>query len=193
MTVREELLPVNPFSRPGHKRTDDFAVVLHWTGAAGQENDLTRRYFELLAKQEESDERPNRYASAHYIIGIDGEILRVIPEDEVAYHVGAAEYTVVAKRRFPEYTTNRAGGTPNWCSIGIELCHPTSSGEFTRETVEAARILCFDILNRIYLGPYSLMRHYDITGKRCPKRWIEDAEQWERFVQHIEEMRKIRR
>jgi len=194
MVVTERLLPVNPFSRPGTSRVDDLAVVMHWTAAPGQEADVTARYFELLAQQDARDDRPDRYASAHYIVGIDGQVLRVIPEHEVAYHVGANDYTVIAQRRFPGYTSNGRMGTPNWCTIGIELCHPDASGRFTDVTVAVAQELVLDILDRCYLGPrYSLMRHYDITGKRCPRWWVEHGIEWDEFVRSVEEARRKQR
>ena len=78
MIIKEKLLPVNPFSRPGHRRPDTLGIVYHWVGAAGQENDATARYFELLSNQDLDDEDPDRYASAHYIIGQSLMILLAI-------------------------------------------------------------------------------------------------------------------
>lgn len=188
MIIKEKLLPINPFSRPGYKRPDTLGIVYHWVGAAGQENDVTARYFELLAKQNAEDNKADRYASAHYIIGIDGEIIRCIPDDEVAYHVGAAKYTARAQHLFHGYTTNRHHGTPNWCCIGIEMCHPDWSGRFTTETLRSAIKLGKYLITTHLLGPHAIYRHYDITGKLCPKYFVEHETAWLAVIEEIREI-----
>ena len=188
MVIIEKLLPINPFSRPGHQRDETFGIVYHWVGAAGQENDATARYFELLAQQSLDDDEPDRYASAHYIIGIDGEIIRCIPDAEVAYHVGAKRYTGLAQHRFRGYTANRYGRTPNWCAIGIELNHPDWTGKFTGKTLESAAKLGKHLLHNYLLGTHDIYRHYDITGKLCPKYFVEHEAAWLLFLEDIAEM-----
>jgi len=185
MIIKEKLLPVNPFSRPGHRRPDTLGIVYHWVGAAGQENDATARYFELLSNQDLDDEDPDRYASAHYIIGMDGEIIRCIPDEEVAYHVGARRYTALAQRQFHGYTSNERRATPNWCTIGIELNHPDWTGEFTEATLEAAVSLGKSLLRTHLLGSHDVYRHYDITGKLCPKWFVKHEAAWLGFRDDI--------
>ena len=187
MIIKEKLLPLNQFSRPGYIRAETLGIVYHWTGAAGQENYVTRRFFELLAKQDEKDDKPDHYGSAHYIIGIDGEIIRCIPDDEVAYHVGAASYTDLAKIDFPAYTTNKNRGTPNWCMIGIEMCHKDWSGEFTDETLRSAIELGVLLLHQNRIPPGMIYRHYDITGKLCPKWFVEHEMDWTAFKTNLRE------
>lgn len=194
MLVKERLLPINKFSRPGYLRQDTIAIVYHWVGAAGQENDATARYFEILAKQDPSDDKPDRYASAHYIIGIDGEILRCIPDDEVAYHVGAKQYTGTAQHQLMGYTGNiMMSGygeprTPNWCAIGIEMNHPDWSGKFTEATLVSAARLGKDLLRKYLLSAHDVFRHYDITGKLCPKWFVEHKTDWLAFIEDIGEI-----
>lgn len=192
MKINRDLLPINDFSRPGDKMEEVLGLVFHWTGNAGQKNEVTGRYFELLANQPH-DKKHKRYASAHYIIGMDGEILQVIPEDEVAYHVGAWEYTPFAVRHFPDYTTNVYHGSPNWCLIGVELCHPDWSGQFTKETLISAKKLAFDIGYRHRFIYGQIHRHYDITGKRCPLWMVEHPDDWEKFIRDIDYMKQFTR
>ena len=185
MVIKEKILPVNNFSRPGELRPDTLGVVYHWVGNAGQTNNAVQRYFELLSKQDENDSEPDRYASAHYIIGIDGEIIRCIPDDEVAYHVGAKRYTGTAQHRLRGYTTNHRQGTPNHCCIGIEMCHPDWSGAFTEATLESAIKLGRHLLQQHLLGRRDIYRHHDITGKNCPKWFVEHGTAWLAFVDSI--------
>lgn len=191
MEITERLLPINPFSRPGQWRLDTLAIVYHWTGAAGQENDVTARYFELLAFQDVHDGKPYRYASAHAIVGMDGEILQVLPWDEVAYHVGAREYTGLAQHRFRGFTSNRHRSTPNWCIIGIELCHPDESGIFTGRTIAAAEWLGWWLLRKYTLGKNDIFRHYDITGKICPKYFVDHPEEFRRLRERVDAINLI--
>jgi N-acetylmuramoyl-L-alanine amidase len=182
--ITEHLLPINQFSRPGHKRKDTLAIVYHWVGNAGQSQTGVARYFELLSKQDSKDDKPDRYASAHYVIGIEGDIVRCIPDDEIAYHVGAKEYTSTAQHRLRGYTTNN--NTPNWCTIGIEMCHPDWSGVFTTETLQAAIKLGKHLIHTYMLGPHDVYRHYDITGKSCPKWLVEHETAWLMFRDDIQ-------
>lgn len=194
MILKEKLLPVNKFSRPGYLRADTIGIVYHWVGAAGQTHVVTARYFELLAQQDDTDNKPDRYASAHYIIGIDGTVMRVIPDDEVAYHVGAKQYTGAAQHRLVGYTGNvMMSGygeprTPNWCTIGIEMNHPDWSGKFTDATLESAARLGKELLQKYLLGTHDIFRHYDITGKLCPKWFVEHETDWLSFIEDIGEM-----
>jgi N-acetylmuramoyl-L-alanine amidase len=188
MIITEKLLPINEFSRPGYRRPETLGIVYHWVGAAGQKNDATARYFELLADQDPTDKKPDRYASAHYIIGMDGEIIRCIPDNEVAYHVGAQRYTSIAQHSFRGYTTNGRQGTPNWCTIGIELCHPDETGHFTSATLESAARLGKHLMHENLLGTHDIYRHYDITLKLCPKWFAQHEGAWLAFIEDIAEV-----
>lgn len=168
MIIRERLLTVNPYSRPGKKLLGVSGIVLHWVANPGTTPEMNRNYFE------NRKEGKTGYGSAHYIIGVDGEILRCIPEGEMAYHVGAKKYTEQAVKEFGPYPNNR--------TIGIELCHPDWSGKFTSETIDAAAELCADLCRRHELLPMDIVRHYDVTGKDCPK--------W--FVEHHDELAEFR-
>ena len=79
-------------------------LLFHWVGNAGSSAIANRNYFESLKNTHKT------YASSHYIIGLNGEIIRCIPEDEVAFHAGSR-------------SMNRK-------SIGIEDCHPDWGGKF---------------------------------------------------------------
>ena len=98
MNIEEKLLTINPMSRPGIKLNAVNKIVLHYVNNPGSTAIANRNYFESLKDQKIIS------ASAHYIIGMSGEVIRMIPEDEVAYHSGNKEV--------------------NRISIGIENTHP---------------------------------------------------------------------
>lgn len=154
MNIIEKLLSINPFSRPGTKLKNIKNIVIHWVGNAGSSALGNRNYFESLKDK-------GIYASAHYIIGLNGEIIRCIPEDEMAYHAG------------------------NWninCnSIGIENCHPDWGGKFNDNTYNSLVELIVDICKRYGLNENAIIRHYDVTGKVCPKYYVENQSAFEQL------------
>lgn len=150
--IQEHLIHKNDHTRPGTK-IDVKGVVIHWTAneAKGADADAHFRFFD----------KGETYASAHYFVDKD-TILRIIPENEMAYHVGAKSYK-----------TQKYGSYPNAHMIGVEMC-VNSDGNFT-ETYKRAVWLVADLLKRHKLGLDDLERHYDITGKDCPKMFITDS------------------
>jgi N-acetylmuramoyl-L-alanine amidase len=132
MNIQPALLTKNIFSRPGKNLSGVKGIVMHWVANPGTSAIANRNYFENLSKQSLSDAAA-RYASAHFIIGIDGDIVQCLPVCEMAYHAGAKRYTPEAVTVFGNY--------PNNCTVGIELCHPDSSGEFSEATPAPPRNL----------------------------------------------------
>ena len=175
MNIQTDLLTVNPFSRPGKKLSGVKAVVIHWVANAGSTAKQNRDYFESLKKQSLNNASV-RFASAHFIAGLSGEVIQCIPCEEMAYHVGAKTYMPDAAG-FP-------GHNPNNCTIGIELCHPKADGRFKEETIRAAEELCALLCGRFNLDPEAdIWTHYGITGKHCPRRFVEHPGGFETFKQ----------
>ena len=187
MDIKEDLLPVNQFSRPGTKIIRVKAIVIHWVGKARETAAAVRSYFNYLGKQDPRDIAPDIYASAHYSID-EYNILRMIPEDEVAYHVGAWVYTKEAVEYFGKDATSNlpfAGSTPNFYTIGIELNH-LEDGSFTDATYYTAVELTQDLCRRYDLKPdENILRHFDVTGKICPKWFVEHPADWECFIADV--------
>ncbi|GHV90457.1 amidase [Spirochaetia bacterium] len=172
MQIKEKYLTINPFSRPGKSLVAVKGIVLHWVANPKTSAEANRNYFENLKVGKDG-----RYASAHFIIGIDGEVIQCLLETEVGYHVGANKYTERALKELSTY--------PNNCTLGIELCHKDWEGEFTRETLQAARELILELCERYKLGRQNVYRHYDITGKDCPKYFVTHEDQWEQFLNFV--------
>jgi len=161
MEISKQYLTVNRYSRPGTKLSRVTKVAIHYVGNPGSTAQNNRDYFNNMPSFPEGQ---RRYVSAHYVVGLKGEIIQCIPEDEFSY------------------CTNEA----NSYSISIETCHPDASGKFTPVTEEALVELAADICRRHHLDPQKdLIRHYDVTGKVCPKWYVEHPEDWAAFKDRV--------
>lgn len=138
MRITDALLTPNKYSRPQISLKNVKKVVLHYVGNPRSSAMANRNYFE-------NQKNGGRYVSSHYIVGLEGEILRCVPENEVAY------------------CSNQA----NTYSISIECCHPDVTGKFTDATTASAAELCAYLLKKYGLSIDDLIRHYDVTGKQC--------------------------
>jgi uncharacterized protein YgiM (DUF1202 family) len=142
-------------------------IVAHWTANIGKGANAKANvcYFNTT----------DRYASAHFVVD-DHSIYQCIPENEMAYHVGASKYNTEGERL-------RGGtGTPNAFLIGFEMC-VNSDGDWPTTYQNSADLAAY-LLHKYQLKVFDLYRHYDITGKDCPKMMLEEA-QWTAFKQLI--------
>jgi N-acetylmuramoyl-L-alanine amidase len=173
MKIEKRLLEVNPFSRPGKELLPVKGVVVHWVANPGTSALQNRNYFEGLKSQSLNNPKAV-FASAHFVVGLLGEIVQCLPLDEMAYHVGAKTYTPEVSSRFGYY--------PNNCTVGIELCHPARDGKFTPATWASATDLAVYLIRLFNFDPLKdIWRHYDITRKDCPKYFVDHPEAFERF------------
>lgn len=157
--LTENFLTPNEYSRPGEplERVDN--IFVHYTANAGTSAAQNRSYFEQLKDTHE------RSASAHFIIGYEGEILQIIPLDEIAYAVQ----------------------TRNYDSISIECCYLAEDGSFTKETYESLINLLVWLLEIYNLEPQDILRHYDCGGKKCPLYYTEHVDEWEKLKEEVGE------
>lgn len=161
ITVQDRLLTPNEYSRPGTPLTNINGIVIHYVGNSGSTGEQNRDYFENL-QTGESD----TYASSHFVIGLDGEIIQCIPLDEISY----------------------ASNERNSDTISIECCHPDDTGEFTDETYQSLVKLTAWLCEEYSLESDDVIRHYDVTGKNCPKYFVEDEDAWNDFHADLTEM-----
>lgn len=177
MKIETLLLTVNPFSRPGTPLKAARGIVIHWVANPGTSAKANRNYFENL-KAQKAGSKNLCYASAHYIIGLEGEIIQCVPDEEMAYHAGGNKYNPAAQNALN--TTY-----PNNSAIGIELCHPDWTGRFESETLGAARELCRALKEKHGIPHGNIFRHFDITGKDCPLYFVKNEEAWIDFKDSV--------
>jgi N-acetylmuramoyl-L-alanine amidase len=169
--VTELLLTPNPYSRPLAFLRDVKGLVVHWVANPGSSARATRAFFESRKDGKLG------FGSAHYAID-PTEVVRMVPENEVAYHAGAWKYTDYALKKFGTY--------PNAHTIGIELHHIDWAGRFHEDTLAQLRVLLRDLCDRYGLVPETdICRHYDITEKLCPRWWVDHSDEFRAFLKTV--------
>lgn len=153
-----ELLTVNEYSRPATPTEEIKNIVVHYTANPGSSAEQNRNYFEGLKDSGET------HASSHFIIGLEGEIIQCIPTAEMCY----------------------ASNERNIDTVSIEVCHPDESGEFTAATYESLVHTCAWLCGKFELEPTDVIRHFDVSGKNCPKYFVENEEAWTSFISDID-------
>lgn len=152
-----QLLDVNPYSRPGIESNGITGIVIHYTANPGSTAQENRDYFNGLQYSQETS------ASSNFVVGLDGEIVQCVPTWEVAY----------------------ASNDRNYDTVSIEVCHPDESGKFTDETYRSLVQLTAWLCVKFDLTADDVIRHYDVTGKNCPKYFVEHEDAWETFKENV--------
>ena len=170
--IHKKFLTPNKYSRPTTPIQRVKAIVIHWVANPNSTAMGNRNFFESRKYGKKG------YGSAHYIVGLSGEIIQCIPESEQAYHVGARHYTSFAKKHLSSH--------PNNCTIGIELTHVDWEGRFKESTLNKAKCLTAKLLKKYNLSSKNIIRHYDVTRKICPKYFVDHTDAFERFKNDVE-------
>ena len=152
-----QLLDVNPYSRPGIESDGITGIVIHYTANPGSTAQDNRDYFNGLQYSQETS------ASSNFVVGLDGEIIQCVPTWEVAY----------------------ASNDRNYDTVSIEVCHPDESGKFTDKTYRSLVQLTAWLCVKFDLTADDVIRHYDVTGKNCPKYFVENEEAWAAFKENV--------
>lgn len=155
--IKERFLSVNEYSRPGRKLENVTNIVIHYTGNPGTTAEANRNYFQSLAYD------GSNYASAHFVVGLEGEVVQCIPLDEQAF----------------------ATRTRNIDTIGIEVCHPDAEGKFSDVTYQTVIDLTAELCKQYGLTENDVIRHYDVTGKICPKYYVMNEDAWRTMIEDI--------
>ena len=168
--VVQDLIPVDGAHRPGLAINPIRHVVIHYVGNTLSSAKDNRDYF---ATPPTSSAYDGRQVSSHFIIGLYGEIIQCVPLNEVAYAQG-----VSADSGRPNH---------NWDAISIENSHYNDAGEFTSMTEDSLVKLTAWLLQSYGLpaNTDTIMRHYDCSGKACPKDWADNPAKYEAFVQKV--------
>lgn len=136
-------------------------IVMHYTANNGDTARNNCDYYHRVGRLQ---------ASAHYFVDEHGA-MQSVREGDTAWHCGARAYW------HPECR--------NANSIGIEMCsRKRADGSYyiKPETVANAAALAREIMQRYGIDTDHVLRHYDVTGKRCPMPWVDDPAQWTAFL-----------
>lgn len=97
---------------------------------------------------------------SHFVVGLDGEVIQCVPLDE----------------------KSAASNNRNLDTISVEVCHPYDDGKFNEATYNSLVKLTAWLCDNSGLKAKDVIRHYDITGKECPKYFVDNESAWEEFL-----------
>jgi len=129
-------------------------IVIHYTGNKNDTATGNANYFKNYNTLE---------VGAHFFISRNGEIVRSIPISRTAWSVGGKKLTDNARYY---------GKCTNYNSISIEFCDSLDK-DFSQEQIESAKTL-IKYIRKNCKNIKHIIRHYDVTGKLCPIRYIDD-------------------
>ena len=164
--VEVNLLTPNEFSRPEIPLTEVNNIVVHYVANPCSTARENRNYFESLKDQSGSDATS---VSSHFVIGLEGEVVQCIPMAEVAY----------------------ASNNRNSDTISIECCHPDATGKFYNSTYQSLVNLSAYLCREFDLEAKDVIRHYDVTGKACPKYFVDHEDAWVKFHEDVAAALKV--
>lgn len=106
--------------------------------------------------------------SSHFIVGLEGEIIQCIPLNEMS----------------------AASNWRNGDTISIEVCHPDNTGKFNKKTYNSLVKLTAWLEECCDLNEGHIIRHYDITGKECPRYFVRHEDKWMEFIEDVEKYKE---
>lgn len=163
-----EMLVDNKTVRPYRALKEIRGLVVHYVGCSCRSARQLRNALQ----------NSTREASYQYCIDYDsGEIIRCLPEEEEAWHVGASESLYTAQKRKICGSEN-----PNRYLVGIECCVPSIQDcEPSAVQRKALAEFCADFLKRRGMSTDKLYLHHDIVEKNCHKWFVEHPDDWLKF------------
>lgn len=186
--IRQQLIPIGHPNRKGVK-INPIAIVVHYTAndkpTATDTNNVKyigRAYKKINGIFYETDSKTKfRQGSAQWFIDEDSATL-CIPQNEVAwgcgdrqlsYNNGYKGQTKIAREIFNH--------NQNYLTINYELCN---NANWRKTCNNAIPIIVNDMIT-YGIKPEMIFRHHDITGKICPKPFVDNIKEWEEFKNKI--------
>lgn len=148
-------------------------IVIHYTANDGDTDEANANYF-----------KGERGASAHRFVD-DDSITISVPDDYVAWSVGGSKYSncnVTGGGKYYNQCTNAN-------SLSLELCDCVKNGksDFTEATLKNAVWQVKEWMKQYNIDINHVIRHFDVTGKPCPKPYVDDENQWRAFKTRLVE------
>ena len=134
-------------------------IVVHYTANKG---DTAQNNLDYFAREVTG-------TSAHYFVDENG-VGQSVQDTDTAWHCGSDN---------PRHPYCR-----NSNSIGIEMCNSLNAvpEAVKQRTADFVR----ELMSRYGVPAQNVLRHYDVTGKRCPAPWVDDPEAWMDFKALLE-------
>ena len=138
---------------PGRTQPIEY-IVVHYTGNSGDTAQNNLDYFA----------RTKTGTSAHYFVDAQSVGQSVLDTD-TAWHCGSSSPVHPACR--------------NANSIGVEMCD--SAGSVPAAVRDNTAALVRALMKKYAVPPERVLRHYDVTGKKCPAPWVDSPGEWDKF------------
>lgn len=168
--MRIDYIPAHPSNHyQGRAGNSILYIVMHYTGNNGDTAAGNGNYFSGA----------NIGTSAHYFVDA-GNVVQSVKDADAAWHCGGPLES--AHHPYRGICTNRN-------SIGVEMCSMIRDGKYTipDATVDRALELVRYLMDRYNIPASRVIRHYDVTGKRCPEPWVRNESLWTSFKSRLEE------
>lgn len=144
--------------RQGQARTIRY-IVVHYTANSG---DTAQNNLDYFAREVTG-------TSAHYFVD-RASVRQSVLDTDIAWHCGAERY------QHPECRNSN--------SIGVEMCD--SVGAVSAATRERTAAFVRELMDKYGVPVENVLRHYDVTGKRCPAPWVDSPGEWTAFKAMLE-------
>lgn len=156
-------------------------IVIHYTANDGDTALSNAKYFA----------NGSRGASAHYFVD-SNNIVQSVKDDYVAWSVGGNKYSDTAKTGGGKFY----GKCNNNNSLSIEICDDIKNNAIypTEATINNVIDLVRTLMKKYNISINNVIRHFDVTGKKCPAYWCGDSQKnakWQEFKNKIVEEEKI--
>ena len=129
-------------------------IVMHYTGNKKDTARANAKYFQGA----------NRQASAHFFVDNDN-IYQSVALRNIAWHCGGSTYYHSSCR--------------NSNAIGIEMCCTAGNYKISAKTIKNSAYLCANLCKRVGITASGVdkyvVRHYDVTHKKCPAQMANSA------------------
>ena len=145
--------------QPGRTQPIEY-IVVHYTANKGDTAQNNLDYFA----------RTKTGTSAHYFVD-ENEVCQSVQDTDVAWHCGSKN---------PRHPYCR-----NANSIGVEMCN--SVGSVPESVRDRTAAFVRQKMKEYGLDVNHVLRHYDVTGKRCPAPWVDNPAEWMEFKKMLEE------
>lgn len=138
------------------------AIVIHYTGALGIDGTIS--WFK----------RPESKVSAHYVIGRDGRVVQMVPDNRVAWHAGRSAMRPHLPNGDPRQEPN-----VNGFSLGIELVGTPDSG-FEAKQLASLYTILEHLVTKYKVPPERVVGHADIApGRKIDPDGYDKQFDWE--------------
>ena len=144
-------------------------IVVHYTGNSKDLAKNNAKYFQ----------NANRNASAHFFVD-DNSIYQSVELRDIAWHCGGYYYYNDLIR--------------NSNSVGIEMCCTAGNYKVSAKTIENTVHLVVYLCEMMNIEADEVdkyvLRHYDITHKKCPAQFVDEPAEWKEFKNEVKKILK---